>query len=104
MKLIWSPDALAHLEAIMNRIGEDSPAAVRKWLRQVKEVGKRIRTFPRAGRISPDYDDDMVREVLHGSYRIIYVIGPHQIEVLSVWHGARRPPGGGMAADFGDEE
>lgn len=103
MKLIWSPDALAHLEEIMNRIGEDSPAAARKWLRQVKEVGKRIRTFPRAGRISPDYDDEMVREVLHGSYRIIYIIRSAQIEVVSVWHGARRTPGGGVAGEIDDE-
>lgn len=41
-----------------------------------------------SGRIVPEYEIDKIREVIEGSYRIIYHIKFDQIDVLAVIHGA----------------
>jgi plasmid stabilization system protein ParE len=40
----------------------------------------------------PEYEQENVREVIEGAYRIIYLILPHQIDVLAVVHSARELP------------
>lgn len=40
----------------------------------------------------PEYEQEDVREVLEGAYRIIYRILPQQIDVLAVVDSARELP------------
>jgi len=46
------------------------------------------------GRIVPELDDPAVREIIHGSYRIIYEFYQNSdtIYVLRFWHAARGVP------------
>jgi len=37
----------------------------------------------------PEYETAQIREVVEGSYRIIYYVKPGQIDVLAVVHGAQ---------------
>jgi plasmid stabilization system protein ParE len=48
-----------------------------------------IADFPFSGRRVPEYDIEQIREVIEGSFRIIYHIKSDQIDVLAVIHGAR---------------
>ena len=52
--------------------------------------------FPEIGRVVPEIDDQSVREIIHGSYRIIYEIIPSPttttIYILRFWHAARGTP------------
>jgi toxin ParE1/3/4 len=38
----------------------------------------------------PEYELDEVRQVIEGSYRIIYLIKESQVEVLAVIHTSRK--------------
>ena len=49
---------------------------------------QQIAEFPFSGRRVPEYDVDQIREVIEGSFRIIYHIKSDQIDVLAVIHGA----------------
>jgi toxin ParE1/3/4 len=49
---------------------------------------QQIAEFPLSGRRVPEYDIDQIREVIEGSYRIIYYIKPDQIDVIAVIHGS----------------
>ncbi|MGA1826246.1 MAG: type II toxin-antitoxin system RelE/ParE family toxin, partial [bacterium] len=49
---------------------------------------QQISDYPLSGRRVPEYNIDQIREVIEGSYRIIYYIKPNQIDVLAVIHGA----------------
>jgi toxin ParE1/3/4 len=49
---------------------------------------QQIAKFPFSGRRVPEYDVDQIREVIEGSFRIIYYIKSDQIDVLAVIHGA----------------
>ena len=37
----------------------------------------------------PEYGDPTIREVLYRSYRVIYRVRSHQIDVVAVVHGAK---------------
>jgi plasmid stabilization system protein ParE len=49
---------------------------------------QQIAKFPFSGRRVPEYDADQIREVIEGSFRVIYHIKSDQIDVLAVIHGA----------------
>ena len=42
--------------------------------------------FPLSGRKVPEYDIDQIREMIQGSYRIIYHIKSDQIDIIAVIH------------------
>ncbi|MEH1861459.1 MAG: type II toxin-antitoxin system RelE/ParE family toxin [Nostoc sp.] len=46
--------------------------------------------FPLSGRIVPEFETKQIREVIEGSYRIIYYIKSDQIDVLAVLHGSQQ--------------
>jgi plasmid stabilization system protein ParE len=50
---------------------------------------EQIANFPFSGRIVPEFETEQIREVIEGSYRIIYYIKPEQIDVIAVLHAAQ---------------
>lgn len=46
------------------------------------------------GCVTPELDDPAVREIVHGSYRLIYELrrDPSAIYLLRFWHAARGVP------------
>jgi plasmid stabilization system protein ParE len=46
------------------------------------------------GRTVPEVGDPAVREIVHGSYRIVYELfrDPNAVFVLRFWHAARGTP------------
>ena len=57
-------------------------------------IGRSIQlaTFPESGQIVLEYGDPAIREVIEGSYRVIYQIQISRIDVLAVIHTARQLP------------
>jgi plasmid stabilization system protein ParE len=49
----------------------------------------KLESFPRSGRIVPELGIENIREILVGSYRIIYRIRYDDVHLLTVHHGAR---------------
>jgi len=50
---------------------------------------ERLADFPNSGRVVPELKDPAIREILFGSYRIVYRVKGDLVEVLTVYHGAR---------------
>jgi plasmid stabilization system protein ParE len=42
-----------------------------------------IRDHPRMGRRVPEADDDAIRDLIVGSYRLIYAVEPEQVSILT---------------------
>ncbi|OGV71486.1 MAG: plasmid stabilization protein [Lentisphaerae bacterium RIFOXYB12_FULL_65_16] len=89
MKTHWTETAQGHVEAIYRYIAQDSPEYATRTVDRLTRRSQQISRFPRSGRRVPEYDIDEIREVIEGSYRIIYRIKASQIDVLAVIHGAR---------------
>ena len=88
MKVHWTNTAEGHLEAIRAYIAQDSPEYAKRIVDQLTRRSQQIGKFFFSGRRVPEYDIDQIREVIEGSYRIIYYIKSDQVDVLAVIHGA----------------
>lgn len=85
----WTPQAADDLEAIANFIAADSPQYAKLFAMDVLVAVERMADFPNSGRVVPELKDPAIREILFGSYRIVYRVRGDLVEVLTVYHGAR---------------
>jgi addiction module RelE/StbE family toxin len=90
VKVVWSKRALKDLEEIGDYISNDSFQYARLTLSKLIDTDKLISENPEIGRIVPEVNDKNIREIIKGSYRIIYQINkPAQLEILTVFHSSR---------------
>lgn len=85
----WTPQAADDLEAITDFIAVDSPQYARLFTMDVLAAVERLAGFPNSGRVVPELNDPAIREILFGSYRIVYRVKGDLVELLTVYHGAR---------------
>lgn len=88
MKVRWTDTAEKHLDAIFSYIAQDSPEYAKRMVDRLTRRSQQIAKFPFSGRRVPEHDADQIREVIEGSFRVIYHIKSDQIDVLAVIHGA----------------
>ena len=85
----WSNQALADLEAIGDFIARDAPSVAQVFVDRVFTAVKRLAVFPRLGRVVPEIGQEDIREIIFGSYRIVYVVSDDEVNILTVFHAAR---------------
>ncbi len=83
MKVVWSPLALEKLEATAKFIALDKPSAAEKWVNDVFDRTDLLGSQPELGREVPELLGSNYREVIFGSYRIIYKV-ENEIKVLTL--------------------
>ncbi len=59
-------------------------------VQEVKEASASLKHFAERGQIVPEFDDESIRELLVGSYRLIYRISQKQVVIPAFVHGALR--------------
>jgi len=91
-KLIWSPKATADLDEICEYISKDSEHYAKLFAQRIVALAEAIAEFPMAGRITPEYQRDDLRERVYQSYRIVYRVKPKAVEIVAIVHGARLLP------------
>ncbi len=87
--LVWTRRAIEDIQTIQRFIEKDSPHYAQLVGQQLIAAVERLATFPQSGRIVPEVNDPAVREVIQGSYRIVYRLIHSEIHVLTVHHAAR---------------
>jgi len=85
----WTQQAVDDLEAIADFIAADSPQYASLFIIDVLAAVERLTSFPNSGRVVPEISDPVIREIVFGSYRIIYRVKDNLVELLTVYHGAR---------------
>jgi toxin ParE1/3/4 len=93
-KVIFTPQSIGDLEAIVTFIAKDNPERARTFGHELIDSALSVSAFPERGRVVPEFGEPAVREIIHGSYRIIYEIFSDEafIYMLRFWHGARGEP------------
>ena len=91
MKVLWTDAAVAQLAALRDYLAQASPEYARRIVDRLTKRSVQIAAFPFSGRTVREYELNEVREVIEGSYRIIYLIkeDEKQIEVLALIHNSR---------------
>ena len=90
----WSRNALLELAEIRDYIGQDSPAKAVQVGRQLVAATRRLRTHPLSGRVIQPWNRPEHRELIVGSYRVMYHVpdDDDEIVVFRIWHTRRRVP------------
>lgn len=88
----WSSRALSALAAIREYIERDSTANAVQVGRQITAAARRAGSYPLSGRIIEKWKNPNLREVIVGSYRVMYQVLPGKIKVFDVRHTRRRVP------------
>ncbi len=85
----WTPQAADDLDAIAAFIARDSSHFAGLFVTDILQAVDRLVDFPESGRIVPEIGTKDIRELILGSYRIIYRLCRGTVEILTVHHGAR---------------
>jgi plasmid stabilization system protein ParE len=85
----WTLQAADDLEAICLFIARDATQVAVVFADRVLRATDRLASYPRLGRIVPELGIENIREIIVGSYRVIYRIRQDQVHLLTLHHGAR---------------
>lgn len=95
-RIVWTLQAIEDVEAIRSYIARDSPHYAALTAERIVDSVERLKEFPRSGRVVPELERDAYREVILGTYRIVYRLETDRAQILTVVHAARLLP------DLGD--
>ncbi|HEY1269778.1 MAG TPA: type II toxin-antitoxin system RelE/ParE family toxin [Candidatus Binatia bacterium] len=84
-----TPQAFEDLEAICLFIARDSPQMAGVFADRALRATDRLADYPRSGTVVPELGIQTIRELIVGSYRIIYRLREDQVHLLTVHHAAR---------------
>jgi plasmid stabilization system protein ParE len=75
-------------------IALDNPERAHRFGHLLIDQALGLTSFPEMGRPVPEFNDPGLREIVQGSYRIIYRIkhDPSAVFVLRYWHASRGTP------------
>ena len=90
MKVYWTDRAVNDLHALHDYIARTSPEYAQRMVDRLTRRSEQIGTFSNSGRAVPEFDIEPIREVLEGSYRIIYGIRTDRVDILAVIHSSRK--------------
>lgn len=88
----WTEQAVADLEAIRDYVARDSAHYATLLVERLISSVDHVARFPEIGRIVPEFGRPDLRELIRGSYRIVYRLKDDHAVVLTVFHGARLFP------------
>jgi toxin ParE1/3/4 len=84
----WTPQAADDLEVTCLFIARDSPQLAAAFADRVLRAADQPASYPRSGRIVPELGIENIREIVVGSYRVIYRFRQDEVHLLTVHHGA----------------
>ena len=89
VKVIWTEFAIADLKSIHDYISKDSIAYANKFIEKLIMRVDQLESFPNAGKIVPEFGTPLIRELIEGSYRIVFKVNSDHIGIVRIHHSAR---------------
>ncbi len=88
-EIVWTSNALADLSEIGVYIATNSTKYAELTVSKLYHKVEILLTHPRVGRIVPETEQENLRELIEGNFRIIYEIVNDNIFILTVHHSSR---------------
>lgn len=88
MKIFWTKTAKKHLKNIHSYIAHDSEYYANEFALKLKNAVLRLEQFSKSGRIIPETGNENAREIICGSYRIMYELIDDKVYIAQIVHGA----------------
>ena len=70
-RVVWSEAALADLRVLVRSIARDDREVAKRFGDLIVTRVDSLQTFPRIGRMVPEYREDHLRELIISPYRIV---------------------------------
>lgn len=90
MNITWSDQARRDLCAIRDFIARDSEHYARLQLERLISCVERVASMPSRGHPVHEAIESGLREVHEGSYRIVYRLDGHDLQVVTIVHMKQR--------------
>jgi toxin ParE1/3/4 len=93
-RIVLSASARADIRDIVRYISIDDPNEALRFGRLLISRARLLSQSPELGRVVPEFEDVLIREIIVRAYRIVYRIDHSQqlVEVIRFWHAARDVP------------
>ena len=89
-KVSWTDLAEYDLQEIENYIAQDSPTYAIITSEKIINRSFVLTKFPKSGRIVPEFENPVIRELIEGNYRIVYFLkSTKEIVILRIHHASR---------------
>lgn len=90
VKVIWTDQSIEDINNIAEFIAKDSFKYAQIQVNKFFDLALLLEKSPRMGRRVPETNDDSIRELITGSYRIIYKIRTEkEILIITVHRSSR---------------
>ena len=90
VQIKWLKSAKNDLKEIYDFISLDSRRYAKHQVEKIQSKTHILKTGTIIGKKVSEIDDDKVREIFEGNYRIIYrIISEDEIHILQIHHGAK---------------
>jgi len=90
VKVIWTDQSIDDINNIAEFIAKDSFKYAQIQVNTFFDLALLLEKSPKMGRRVPETNDDSIRELITGSYRIIYKIRTEkEILIITVHHSSR---------------
>ena len=90
VRVRWTDIAVENLADIGEYIEKDSMKYAKIVVKNLFISTNILKRHPRIGRMVPEFNNPSIRELIKGSYRIIYrLIDEKHIDIITVHHSAR---------------
>ena len=90
VRINWTLQSKDDLKSISDYISKDSKRYAKLQVEKIKNRTKNLKTQIRLGRIVPEINQENIRELIEGRYRIIYkIVAKDRVDILTIHHTAR---------------
>ena len=91
LTLYWTPTATSHLRSTYEYVAQDNARAGQALIERILSIAERLRDFPRMGR-EGRVEDTRELVVSVTPFVVVYRLHRSRVEVLAVFHAARKWP------------
>jgi len=90
VQINWTNQAKSNLKDISEYISKDSKLYAKRQVLKIRNRTIILMTQPYSGRVVPELQEEIIRELLEGNYRIIYkIVSNKRIDILTIHHTAK---------------
>jgi addiction module RelE/StbE family toxin len=90
VQINWTLQAKDDLKSIAEFIARDSVRYAKLQVVKIKARTGVLKSHPQAGKVVIEINDQKIRELIEGNYRIIYkIISKNRVDILTILHSAR---------------
>ena len=90
MNISFSKSAIEDLESIKEYyLAQGVPQIGQNFVTEIVERIENLSTHPDIGRVVPEFNDELIRELIHSPFRIVYLRESKLINIIRVWRSER---------------